>query len=76
MTALSEDELPLTLPKMKEIRPSQTGESPLANNLEWLEVVDPVTGKKGRRKRIRCRTGPEAAGITCATLIQTIAKLS
>ncbi len=46
MTALSEDELPLTLPKMKEIRPSQTGESPLANNLEWLEVVDPVTGKK------------------------------
>src|SRR5690606_2564437 len=41
-----EDELPLELPKMKEIKPSGTGESPLANAKEWLEVIDPETGKK------------------------------
>ncbi|MGM9988309.1 MAG: leucine--tRNA ligase [Bacillaceae bacterium] len=50
MTAVPEDQLPVVLPKMDNIRPSGTGESPLANAEEWLNVVDPVTGKKGRRE--------------------------
>ncbi|MDT8859326.1 leucine--tRNA ligase [Alkalihalobacillus sp. MEB130] len=59
MTTVPEDQLPLELPKMKEIRPSGTGESPLANAKDWLEVVDPVTGKKGRRET---NTMPQWAG--------------
>lgn len=50
MTPVEEDQLPVVLPKMDNIRPSGTGESPLANAEEWLNVVDPVTGKKGRRE--------------------------
>jgi leucyl-tRNA synthetase len=49
-TAVPEDELPLVLPKTKEIRPSGTGESPLAAIEDWVNVVDPKTGKKGRRE--------------------------
>ncbi len=59
MSAVPEEELPLLLPKMDQIRPSATGESPLANNEEWLTVVDPVTGKKGRRET---NTMPNWAG--------------
>ncbi|SFB18117.1 MULTISPECIES: leucine--tRNA ligase [unclassified Bacillus (in: firmicutes)] len=49
-TAIPESELPLILPKTTEIRPSGTGESPLANIPDWVNVTDPVTGKKGRRE--------------------------
>lgn len=59
MTAVPEEELPLLLPEMDEIKPSGTGESPLANAKEWLEVVDPKTGKKGRRET---NTMPQWAG--------------
>ncbi|KMK77785.1 leucine--tRNA ligase [Alkalihalobacillus pseudalcaliphilus] len=59
MTAVKEEELPLTLPMMSEIKPSDTGESPLANNKEWLEVVDSKTGMKGRRET---NTMPNWAG--------------
>lgn len=59
MTAVPEEELPLELPKMSEIKPSGTGESPLANNEEWVNVVDPDTGKKGRRET---NTMPQWAG--------------
>ncbi len=59
MSVVPEEELPLVLPKMKEIKPSGTGESPLANAMDWLEVVDPVTGKKGRRET---NTMPQWAG--------------
>jgi leucyl-tRNA synthetase len=59
MSAVPEDELPLVLPVTKEIKPSGTGESPLANIAEWLNVVDPVTGKKGRRET---NTMPQWAG--------------
>ncbi|WAA11191.1 leucine--tRNA ligase [Fervidibacillus albus] len=59
MTTVPEEDLPLTLPKMKEIQPSGTGESPLANAKDWLEVTDPVTGKKGRRET---NTMPQWAG--------------
>ncbi|EKF36568.1 leucine--tRNA ligase [Bacillus xiamenensis] len=58
-SAVSEEELPLILPKTTEIKPSGTGESPLANIKEWVEVVDPVTGKKGRRET---NTMPQWAG--------------
>jgi leucyl-tRNA synthetase len=59
MTAVPEEELPLVLPVTKEIKPSGTGESPLANISEWLNVEDPVTGKKGRRET---NTMPQWAG--------------
>ncbi len=59
MTAVKEEELPLVLPKTENIRPSGTGESPLANIEEWVNVVDPETGKKGRRET---NTMPQWAG--------------
>ena len=59
MTALDESELPLTLPVTDNIKPSGTGESPLANIEEWINVVDPVTGMKGRRET---NTMPQWAG--------------
>ncbi len=58
-TAVPESELPLILPKTKEIRPSGTGESPLAVIEEWVNVVDPETGKTGRRET---NTMPQWAG--------------
>ncbi|OZI11150.1 leucine--tRNA ligase [Bacillaceae bacterium SAS-127] len=59
MSAVPEEELPLVLPVTTEIKPSGTGESPLANIDEWVHVVDPVTGKKGRRET---NTMPQWAG--------------
>lgn len=59
MTTVPEEELPLRLPKAKDIRPSGTGESPLANIEEWVNVVDPKTGKRGRRET---NTMPQWAG--------------
>lgn len=59
ITPVPESELPLMLPKTDNIRPSGTGESPLANIAEWVNVVDPETGKKGRRET---NTMPQWAG--------------
>ncbi|MFZ3589371.1 leucine--tRNA ligase [Bacillus sp. DJP31] len=59
MTAVPEGELPLLLPKAKDIRPSGTGESPLAAIEDWVNIVDPMTGKKGRRET---NTMPNWAG--------------
>lgn len=58
-TTVPEEELPLTLPITDNIKPSGTGESPLANIEDWINVVDPVTGKKGRRET---NTMPQWAG--------------
>lgn len=58
-TAVPEEELPVILPKATDIHPSGTGESPLANITDWLEVVDPETGMKGRRET---NTMPQWAG--------------
>lgn len=58
-TTVPEDELPLRLPEGTDIKPSGTGESPLANYPDWLEVVDPETGMKGRRET---NTMPQWAG--------------
>lgn len=57
-TAVPEKELPLVLPVTRDIRPSGTGESPLANLTEWLEVVR-EDGVKGRRET---NTMPQWAG--------------
>lgn len=59
MTPVPEDQLPLELPKATNIHPSGTGESPLANIEEWVNVVDPETGMKGRRET---NTMPQWAG--------------
>ncbi|WP_411852872.1 leucine--tRNA ligase [Vagococcus salmoninarum] len=59
MTTVPEEELPLALPVTTDIHPSGTGESPLANIEEWVNVVDPKTGMKGRRET---NTMPQWAG--------------
>lgn len=58
MSVLDADQLPLELPMMDNIKPSGTGESPLANATEWLEVVR-EDGVKGRRET---NTMPQWAG--------------
>ncbi|MGO3500361.1 MAG: leucine--tRNA ligase [Lactococcus cremoris] len=57
-TALPENELPLVLPVTSDIKPSGTGESPLANLTDWLEVTR-EDGVKGRRET---NTMPQWAG--------------
>lgn len=59
MEAVPEDQLPVILPKTTEIKPSGTGESPLANITDWLNVEDEKTGRKGRRET---NTMPQWAG--------------
>ena len=56
---VSEDDLPLTLPELADYKPTGTGEPPLAKATEWLNVVDPATGKKGVRET---NTMPQWAG--------------
>lgn len=58
ISVLDEKDLPLTLPVMDNIKPSGTGESPLANAKEWLEVIR-EDGVKGRRET---NTMPQWAG--------------
>jgi len=55
---LDESKLPLELPKIKGLKKSGTGESPLANAKEWLEVTRD-DGVKGRRET---NTMPQWAG--------------
>ena len=57
-TAVPESELPLVLPKTDNIKPSGTGESPLANLTDWLTVTR-EDGVKGRRET---NTMPQWAG--------------
>ncbi|WP_278925412.1 leucine--tRNA ligase [Staphylococcus auricularis] len=59
MTTVPEDELPLLLPETDDIKPSGTGESPLANIDDFVNVVDEETGMKGRRET---NTMPQWAG--------------
>lgn len=53
------DELPLTLPEMKEYKPTGDGQSPLAHARQWVEITDPKTGKKAWRET---NTMPNWAG--------------
>jgi leucyl-tRNA synthetase len=59
MSTVPESELPLILPKTENIKPSGTGESPLAVIEDWVNVIDENTGKKGRRET---NTMPQWAG--------------
>jgi leucyl-tRNA synthetase len=54
---LNDEDLPLELPILKNMRPSGTGESPLANATDWLNVNE--KGIKGRRDT---NTMPQLAG--------------
>lgn len=53
-----EDELPLKLPNTDDIQPSGTGESPLANVKDWVNVYD----KNGRHGLRETNTMPQWAG--------------
>ena len=59
MKILDDTELPLIPPNLEEFKPSGTGESPLANDKEWLDYTCPETGMKGRRET---NTMPQWAG--------------
>lgn len=58
-TTVPEEDLPLELPKTDHIKPSGTGESPLANIEDWVNVTNPETGLKGKRDT---NTMPQWAG--------------
>ncbi len=53
------DELPLTLPELTEYKPQGEGKTPLDNVPEWVHIIDPKTGKRGRRE---INTMPQWAG--------------
>lgn len=59
MKTVPEDQLPLLLPDITQIKPSGTGESPLAVVEEWVNTIDPETGMKARRET---NTMPQWAG--------------
>ena len=58
-TLVPEEDLPLTLPELADYKPTGTGEPPLAKATDWVNVVDPATGKKGVRET---NTMPQWAG--------------
>jgi leucyl-tRNA synthetase len=58
ITLLNENELPLELPELEKYLPGESGESPLSNSTEWLNVID----KNGRRGRRETNTMPQWAG--------------
>jgi len=58
ISLLDEKELPLALPELEKYLPGESGESPLANAGDWLEVTD-KSGRKGRRET---NTMPQWAG--------------
>lgn len=69
-TAVPENELPLVLPKTSDIKPSGTGESPLANLTDWLEVTR-EDGVKVAVKPTLCHNGRVLAGTTSAISTHT-----
>jgi len=58
VSVVEESNLPVELPKTDKYQPSESGESPLSNATDWLEVVD-ENGRKGRRET---NTMPQWAG--------------
>ncbi|CDN45440.1 MULTISPECIES: leucine--tRNA ligase [Paenibacillus] len=59
MKPVPEDQLPVLLPDVDAIKPSGTGESPLANVADWVNTTDPETGLPARRET---NTMPQWAG--------------
>ena len=58
VTVMNDDELPLELPDLENYLPGESGESPLSNSEEWLNITD-KNGRKGRRET---NTMPQWAG--------------
>jgi leucyl-tRNA synthetase len=58
ITLLDETELPLELPELDKYLPGETGESPLSNATEWINVTD----SNGRRGKRETNTMPQWAG--------------
>ena len=58
VTVMNDNELPLELPRLENYLPGETGESPLSNSEDWLNVTD-KNGRKGRRET---NTMPQWAG--------------
>lgn len=59
MVPVPEEELPLTLPKVKNYKPTDTGESPLADITEWVNTTCPKCGMPAKRET---DTMPQWAG--------------
>lgn len=57
--AVREEDLPVELPAVESYAPSGTGESPLANVSDWVNTVDPETGRPAIRET---NTMPQWAG--------------
>ena len=56
---LPESQLPLTLPELEDFRPSGSPEGPLAKATDWLDTIDPDSGRPARRET---NTMPQWAG--------------
>ncbi len=56
---LALDELPLTLPDVQNFKPTEEGLSPLAQVKDWIQLIDPKTGKEAKRET---HTMPQWAG--------------
>jgi leucyl-tRNA synthetase len=59
MVPVPEEELPVRLPDVENYQPTDTGESPLANIEEWVNVKCPVCGADAKRET---DTMPQWAG--------------
>ena len=59
MVPVPEEELPLTLPVVENFKPTETGESPLANIPEWVNVKCPCCNADAKRET---DTMPQWAG--------------
>ncbi|MBN1924680.1 MAG: leucine--tRNA ligase [Prolixibacteraceae bacterium] len=58
VSVVEDEKLPVKLPETNKYHPGESGESPLSNVPEWLEVLD-ENGRKGRRET---NTMPQWAG--------------
>ncbi len=54
-----EDQLPVTLPKMEDYKPAETGEPPLSKAVNWVNTSCPKCGGPGKRET---NTMPQWAG--------------
>lgn len=59
MVPVPEEQLPVVLPEVENYQPTETGESPLANIPEWVNVKCPVCGCDAKRET---DTMPQWAG--------------
>src|SRR5690606_19439709 len=57
--AVPDDALPVTLPELEAFKPSRTPEGPLATAGDWIDTIDPETGKPAKRET---NTMPQWAG--------------